>query len=297
MHEVITYSFTHSGAAEAFPGLYPTAKPVSLAMPMSEERSSLRTGLLPQLLEVVSYNRNRNNDNVAIFEIGKVFITEQESLVELPEEKLLLSVVLTGKRRQAQWSQKAESYDFYDLKGIFDRLTAYLGIEGVTYSAAQAEGFHPGRTAELHLTTAEGRILIGRMGQLHPTLQQQRDLEDTYAIEVELQPLIAAANESIDYKLLPKYPAISRDLAVVVDVATQVGSMEQSIREVAGELLESIQVFDIYTGERLGTDRKSVAFALVYRHADRTLLDEEVTELHGKVVQTLEQQYGAELRK
>jgi phenylalanyl-tRNA synthetase beta chain len=297
LHEVITYSFTHPGQTEAFSGLYPSAKPIALAMPMSEDRSTLRTSLLPHLLDVVSYNRNRNNDDVAIFEMGKVFITGQETLNELPEEKLLLSIVMTGKRRQAQWSQKAESFDFYDLKGVFDRLTSYLGINGLTYSAAEAEGFHPGRTAELNLTTVSGVVRIGRMGQLHPAVQQQRDLDDTYALEVELEPLMAAASSEIDYKLLPKYPAIGRDLAVLVEQTVAVGSMEKAIREIAGELLESIQVFDVYMGERLGAGKKSVAFALVYRHAERTLLDEEVTELHGQVVQTLEQQFAAELRK
>ncbi|GFZ82351.1 phenylalanine--tRNA ligase beta subunit [Paenibacillus marchantiophytorum] len=296
LHEVITYSFTQPDQT-SLPGLYPAAKPISLAMPMSEDRSQLRTTLLPHLLDVVSYNRNRTMDDVAIFEIGKVFITDEAALTTLPQEKLLLSIVLTGKRRQAHWAQKSEAVDFYDIKGIFDRLISYLGVKGLTYQSASPEGFHPGRTAELVLNTAEGSKVIGRMGQLHPTVQQQRDLDDTYVLEIEFSPILEAAGDAIVYKLLPRYPSIGRDLAVVVKANVPVGLMEQSIAEVAGELLESIHVFDIYTGERLGADRKSVAIALVYRHAERTLLDEEVTELHAKVVQTLEQQYEAELRK
>jgi phenylalanyl-tRNA synthetase beta chain len=297
VHEVSTYSFTHPDQTAAFPGLYPNAKPIALAMPMSEDRSTLRTSLLPHLLDVVSYNRNRNNDDVAIFEMSKVFITEEVSLKELPQEKLLLSIVLTGKRNQPNWSQKSEAVDFYDMKGLFDRIINYLGIEGLTYEAATSEGFHPGRTAELYLTSSEGRRRIGRVGQLHPALQQQRDLEDTYALEVEMEPILAAATSEIAYKLLPRYPAIGRDLAVVVSQSVAVGQMENTIRQIASDLLESIQVFDIYTGERLGAAKKSVAFALVYRHPERTLLDDEVSELHGKVVQALEQQYAAELRK
>ncbi|MDD9266336.1 phenylalanine--tRNA ligase subunit beta [Paenibacillus sp. GCM10023248] len=293
LHEVITYAFTHPDQTVSLPSLYPAAKPVSLAMPMSEERSELRTSLLPHLLEVVSYNRNRTMDDVAIFEIGKAFVTEEAALATLPEEKLLLSIVLTGKRRQAHWAQKSEAVDFYDLKGIFDRLVSYLGVKGLSYASAAPEGFHPGRTAELLL---DGKV-IGRMGQLHPTVQQQRDLDDTYVLEVELAPIMDAAGDAIVYKLLPRYPSIGRDLAVVVNTSVPVGHMEQTIAEVAGDLLESIQVFDIYTGERLGANRKSVAISLVYRHAERTLQDEEVTELHAKVVQTLEQQYEAELRK
>ncbi|OCT10600.1 phenylalanine--tRNA ligase subunit beta [Paenibacillus pectinilyticus] len=310
LNEVITYSFTnprtHGGSSvetnpqsqvDAIPGLYPAAKPISLAMPMSEDRSQLRTSIVPHLLDVVSYNRNRTMDDVAIFEIGKAFITNENALSTLPEEKLLLSIVLTGKRRQAHWAQKSEAVDFYDIKGIFDRLVQYLGIKGLTYTSAALEGFHPGRTAEIHLTSAEGSKVIGRIGQLHPTAQQQRDLDDTYVLEVELSPILEAAGDEIVYKLLPRYPSIGRDIAVVVNSSVPVGLMEQAITDVAGELLESIQVFDIYTGERLGANRKSVAIALVYRHTDRTLLDEEVTELHAKVVSTLEQQFEAELRK
>ncbi|MZQ84684.1 phenylalanine--tRNA ligase subunit beta [Paenibacillus sp. 5J-6] len=297
LHEVITYAFTHPDQTASLPGLYPAAKPISLAMPMSEDRSQLRTSLLPHLLEVVSYNRNRTMDDVAIFEVGKSFITDESTLTTLPQEKLLLSIVMTGKRRGAHWAQKSEAVDFYDIKGIFDRLISYLGVKGLTYTSASPEGFHPGRTAELLLTSSEGSKVIGRVGQLHPTVQQQRDLDDTYVLEVELTPILEAAGDAIVYKLLPRYPSIGRDIAVVVHANVPVGLMEQSIAEVAGDLLESIQVFDIYTGERLGANRKSVAIALVYRHAERTLLDEEVTELHAKVVQTLEQQYEAELRK
>lgn len=297
LHEVITYAFTHPDQTASLPGLYPAAKPISLAMPMSEDRSQLRTSLLPHLLEVVSYNRNRTMDDVAIFEVGKAFITDESRLTTLPQEKLLLSIVMTGKRRGAHWAQKSEDVDFYDIKGIFDRLISYLGVKGLTYTSASPEGFHPGRTAELLLPSSEGSKVIGRVGQLHPTVQQQRDLDDTYVLEVELTPILEAAGDAIVYKLLPRYPSIGRDIAVVVNASVPVGLMEQSIAEVAGDLLESIQVFDIYTGERLGANRKSVAIALVYRHAERTLLDEEVTELHAKVVQTLEQQYEAELRK
>ncbi|MFC5449574.1 phenylalanine--tRNA ligase subunit beta [Paenibacillus aestuarii] len=297
LHEVITYSFTHPDQTALLPGLYPASKPISLAMPMSEDRSELRTSLLPHLLEVISYNRNRSMDDVALFEIAKVYTTEETTLTVLPEEKHLLAIAITGKRRASHWAQKAESVDFFDLKGVFDRLVDYLGVKGLEYVSAAPEGYHPGRTAELYLNSGDESQLIGRMGQLHPALQQQRDLDDTYVLEIELAPLIAAAGDTIVYKLLPKYPAIGRDLAVVVNASVPVGNMEATIRRVAGELLESIQVFDIYTGERLGADRKSVAIALVYRHAERTLLDEEVTELHAKVVAALEQEFQAELRK
>jgi phenylalanyl-tRNA synthetase beta chain len=294
IHEVVTYSFTHPQQIAGFAGMYPQAKPVALAMPMSEERSVLRTSLIPHLLDTVTYNRNRNWNDVAIFEIGKVFVTAEEQLTAQPQEKWMLGLVLTGARAAEYWGGKAEKASFYDLKGVLEKVTATLGIEEVSYTAAKPEGFHPGRTAEIALGGARA---IGRIGQLHPALQQAKDLDDAYVLEIELEPLIEQANFRIEYKALPKYPAIGRDMAIVVDTSVPVEAIRRSVKETAGALLESIDVFDVYTGERLGGGKKSVAFALVYRHPDRTLTDDEVADLHGKVVAALQQTFAAELRK
>lgn len=297
LHEVITYSFTHPEQIAGFRGMYPAAKPIALSMPMSEERSVLRTSLIPHLLDTVVYNRNRNLNDVAIFEIGKVFVTTEEQLTALPQEKWMLGIVWTGKRAAEHWGGKAENVNFYDLKGVLEKVTGGFGIEEVRYSSAQPEGFHPGRTAEIAVGGNSASSAIGRLGQLHPALQQAKDLEDTYVLEIELEPIIERANFRIEYKPMPKYPAIGRDMAIVVESGVPVEEIRSTVKETAGALLESIDLFDIYTGERLGGGKKSVAFALVYRHPDRTLTDDEVAELHGKVVAVLEQTFAAELRK
>ncbi|TDG00417.1 phenylalanine--tRNA ligase subunit beta [Paenibacillus piri] len=298
LHEAITYSFTHPQQIGEFPGAYIGAQPVALAMPMSEERSALRTSLIPHLLDAAAYNRNRNISDVSLFEIGKVFVTDESALTRLPDERLMLAMLLTGKRQETHWSGKSGEVDFYDLKGVFDGLAGYLGLSAkIGYEAAQPDGFHPGRAAHIVLNTAEGPKTLGTLGQLHPELQQKKDLADTYVLEVEFNALAAYADEHITYRPLPRYPSIGRDMAVVVNKEVQVGDLTAKASETAGDLLESIQVFDIYTGDRLGADKKSVALALVYRTPDRTLTDEEVSELHAKVVATLEQSFGAELRK
>ncbi|MFK7695609.1 phenylalanine--tRNA ligase subunit beta [Paenibacillus sp. HJGM_3] len=297
LHEVVAYSFTHPDQIGQFRGLYPEAKPIALALPMSEERSVLRTSLIPHLLDTAAYNRNRNINDVAVFEIGKVFISQEEQLTTLPDEKLMLGMLWTGKRDEAHWGAKSPAVDFYDLKGVFETVIADLGIQGVRYTAAQPVGFHPGRTAEISIVSERGTTVLGRIGQLHPALQQAKDLEDTYVLEIELQPLFDYADFTIASVPLPKYPAISRDMAVVVASDVPVGDLVAKVQETAAALLESIEVFDIYTGERLGAGKKSVALALVYRHADRTLTDEEVSELHGSVVRVLEETFRAELRK
>jgi len=298
LNEVISYSFTGPERTALFPSLTGDVRPIRLAMPMSEERSVLRTSLLAQLLDMAVYNRNRKNDNLAVFELGSVFHTEEETLTQLPNEKHRFGLLLTGNATSASWNQKAVAYDFYHAKGIIETIMQTLGVsERIRYEAAAPEGFHPGRTAAVKLQTEAGEVTLGYVGQLHPQLQQQMDLSDTYAAELELAPLYAYANSAIVYQTLPRYPAMERDIAVVVDSAVEAGRLLETAREVAAGLLESVRVFDVYTGEKLGAGKKSVALSLVYRHAERTLTDEEVTELHGAVVTAIEQTFGAELRK
>ncbi|WP_127532603.1 phenylalanine--tRNA ligase subunit beta [Paenibacillus kobensis] len=298
LNEVISYSFTGPERAQLFPALTSNSRPIRLAMPMSEERSVLRTSLLPQLLEMASYNRNRKNYDLAVFELGSVFHTEEETLTALPNEKHRFGLLFTGNAVQASWNQKAQAYDFYHAKGVIEAMIQSLGIDHlVRYEAAQPEGFHPGRTAAIKLHTEAGWVAIGYVGQLHPELQQKSDLADTFVAELDLAPLYEYADFAIVYKPLPRFPAMERDIAVVVDAGVEAGRLTETARETAGELLESIRVFDVYTGEKLGADKKSVALSLVYRHRERTLTDEEITELHGAVVVKIEQTFGAELRK
>jgi phenylalanyl-tRNA synthetase beta chain len=297
LNEVVNYSFTHPDKIRSFPGLFVEAEPIALSMPMSEERAVLRTSLIPHLLDDAMYNRNRNQEDIAIFEIGSVFVTNEQRITKLPEEKMLLSVLLTGERNAAHWSAKKSLVDFYDLKGIVERLIEYLGIQDIKFIPVQKNGFHPGRTASLMLSSEAGEIQVGYMGQLHPTLQQEMDLDDTYIMELELEPLYNHATFNIAYRALPRFPAIARDIAVVVAEDIHAGDLAGSVKAVAGSLLESVEVFDVFVGERLGAGKKSIALSLVYRHPERTLTDEEVSELHTSVVKELEVAFAAELRK
>lgn len=265
---------------------------------MSEERSVLRTSLLPQLLETATYNRNRKNPDLAVFEIGTVFHTDEEALTTLPHEKHRLAVLLTGALRGASWNRKAEKVGFYDAKGVLEAVFAALGLSGsVTYEADAPEHLHPGRTAAVKLHTELGEQTIGYVGQLHPEAQQAEDLDDTFVAEIDLDVLYDAADRSIVYRTLPRYPAAERDIAVTVDAGVAAAALTAAVKEAAGELLESVRVFDVYTGEKLGAGRKSVALSLVYRHPERTMTDEEIAGLHAKAVAELEQSFSAELRK
>lgn len=298
LHEVVSYSFTGPERTKLFPALAEQTNPVRLAMPMSEDRSVLRTTLIAQLLETAAYNRNRKNESAALFEIGSVFHTDEEQLTRLPHEKHRFAALLTGNRSEAEWNAKSAQVDFYDAKGILETIFGVLGLTAsVTYEAAQPEHFHPGRTAAVILHTPKGNEVIGYVGQLHPALQLEADLADTYVLEIGLDLIYELADSEIEYKVLPRYPAMQRDIAVVVDQEVAASKLTGAAWEIASELLESVRIFDVYTGEKLGAGKKSVALSLIYRHGERTLTDEEVTELHGKVVLQLEQSFAAELRK
>lgn len=298
LHETVTYSFTHPAEAKLFPAVAADAVPVKLLMPMSEERSVLRTSLLPSMLDVAAYNRNRKSDNIQIFELGSLYMTPQETLMEIPQEEPVLGLLLAGARRAPQWNIGAEAVDFYDVKGIVDSLAAYLGLEGqIRYEANRPQGLHPGRAATMYLQTNGEEQRLGIIGQLHPDVQRDKDLGDTYVAEIHLKPLIEAASADIVYKTLPRFPAVDRDIAVAVDRVTAVGDLVRTAKDAAGEYLEAVRVFDVYTGDRIAADKKSVAISLTYRHPERTFTDEEITEIHGRVVSALEAGFEAELRK
>jgi phenylalanyl-tRNA synthetase beta chain len=296
LHEAVHYSFTDPGRTELYAWMDAGAKPVKLAMPMSEERSVLRTTLIPQLLDAAIYNRNRNNDDVAIFELGSVFISRENTLSQLPVEKPRLAILLTGNNKPISWYEKPRPVDFYDLKGQIEKLAQYLGLN-LEWEATQKEGLHPGRTALIYSQSANGRMLVGWLGQIHPAVQAEMDLTPTYVAELDLSVIYDHVNSDVDYRVLPRFPASARDIAVVVDSSVEAALLAAQVKQIAGGLLESVEIFDVYAGERLGANRKSVALALVYRHAERTLTDEEVSELHSRVVASLAESFGAELRK
>ncbi|MBA9085007.1 phenylalanyl-tRNA synthetase beta chain [Fontibacillus solani] len=298
LQETMGYSFVREGDRNLFLNLSEGECEIKLAMPMSEERSVLRGSLLPGLIDATQYNRNRKLDDLALFEIGNVFHAKEEKLSKQPSEMPVLAVLLTGDRSVKGWNTVAEKVDFFDLKGVLESVFEYLGLNDlVTYEADEPKGLHPGRSASIFLNVPEGKRRIGIMGQLHPVLQSEKDLNDTFLAEIKLEPVSRYAGNTVVYRDLPRFPASERDIAVVVDTAVEAGSLITSIKETAGEILESVGVFDVFTGSRLGEGKKSIALSLVYRHMDRTLTDEEITAVHDKVVATLEQTFAAELRK
>jgi phenylalanyl-tRNA synthetase beta chain len=294
LSEAISYALVHPDRVGDVAGLHERkVHPIALAMPISEEHSVLRTSLIPSLLETVAYNKNRQNHDVALFELGHVFLSDQPTLTGLPEERLYVAGAISGQWLPQNWMGARQPVDFYLVKGVVESLLTRLGIAGVVYkAAADLVGMHPGRTAEVWV----GERRLGYLGQVHPATEKAYDLSETYVFQFDVAQLAAVAQDKGYYNPLPKLPAVTRDLALVVDRDVPAAALENVIRQTAGELLESLTLFDVYTGERIASGKKSMAFSLVYRHPERTLQDEEIQQVTASVIQALKDQTGSELR-
>ncbi|WP_096153060.1 MULTISPECIES: phenylalanine--tRNA ligase subunit beta [Bacillus] len=287
--QTITYSLTSDTRAKQF--ALEDGNAIRLAMPMSEERSTLRLSLLPHLLEVVQHNIARQIHTNSIYEISSVFVGKEGN--DLPEEKERLAGVLTGLWHMHQWQGEKKAVDFYVAKGILDGMFETLGLAtSVEYRRGVKDGLHPGRTAEVFLNGET----IGFVGQLHPETQNELDLPETYVFEIALSTVLSENVEEIKYGAIPRFPSISRDIALVVERSTPAGELQKVIVENGGKLLKDVKVFDLYEGDKIDANMKSVAFSLRYYHPEHTLTDEEVTKVHNKVLVALEEKCGAMLR-
>ncbi len=293
LSQVITYSLTKPSNTTGFAGVYQNAEPVRLAMPMSEERSTLRTSLLPHILDVVQYNHNRKLDDLAVYEVGSVFLTSEKQLTTLPEEKEMLVAALTGNWLTHQWQGEKKKVDFFVVKGILEGLFDQLGVtDHVRFEATTKQDLHPGRTANILLNGEE----VGFIAQVHPSLQKELDLNETYVFQLDLEAVLSFRVSDISYEEIPKYPAISRDIALVVSQDIQAQQVKDVIVEKGGKLLKDVHLFDLYQGDKIEEGLKSLAFSLMYFDPTKTLTDEEVTKVHGKVLEGLEKELGITLR-
>lgn len=289
LYQSITYSLTSAEKVSKY--ALETSQPIRLAMPMSEERSLLRLSLLPHLLEVVSHNLARQIDSVATYETSSVFITKPNQ--DLPEEKEHLAIAITGSWLSPTWQGEKKAVDFYVVKGILEGLFEKLGLESrISFLQARVEGMHPGRTATVVLDNKE----IGFVGQIHPNVQKDLDLSPTFVVELSLKDVLEADVDEILYQPIPRFPSMTRDIALVVDSNVAAGDMKQVIIEAGGKLLRDVTIFDLYEGERMEPGKKSVAYSIKYFDPERTLTEEEVTKAHEKVLKAVSDKFDATLR-
>ncbi|MBB5172690.1 phenylalanine--tRNA ligase subunit beta [Texcoconibacillus texcoconensis] len=295
--EAVTYSLTSPAVDDTFDTVAKGENEAraQVAMPMSEDRSTLRTTVLPHLLEAVRYNRNRQLHNVALYEMSSVFTGESASPSKQPTETRSLAGVFTGLWHENSWQREKKPVDFFVVKGIFEGMIQEMGLtERVTYTAGRHKGMHPGRTATVYLDGEN----IGYIGQVHPQVEKEWGLKQVYAFECNLSLLIDAASNSepVRYIPIPRYPAIQRDVALVVDENTTALELKEAIYARSSNLLKDVSLFDVYEGENLAEGKKSLAFSLVYRDPEKTLTDDEVKQEHEQIIAGLETDLGATLR-
>lgn len=286
LDQAITYSLVSKEDATAF--AMQQRQTIDLLMPMSEAHASLRQSLLPHLIEAASYNVARKNKDIKLFEIGNVFFANGEG--ELPDQVEYLSGILTGDYVVNQWQGKKETVDFYLAKGVVDRVAEKLNLE-FSYRRADIDGLHPGRTAEILL---ENKV-VGFIGELHPTLAADNDLKRTYVFELNFDALMAVSVGYINYQPIPRFPGMSRDIALEVNQNIPAADLLSTIHAHGGNILKDTLVFDVYQGEHLEKGKKSIAIRLNYLDTEETLTDERVSKVQAEIEAALIKQ-GAVIR-
>jgi len=289
MDEVITYSFTRASADAQ----WGSAKhSIPILNPLREELGVMRTSLIPSLLDVAARNVARRNTDVSIFEVGYTYWAEEQPLQKLPREELRVAGLAVGKSGR-HWMNQSVNYDFYYLKGILEGLALDFGLKFEYRIAKNQTLLHPGRSADVYLQNQ----YIGFLGEMHPSLEKEWGLERVVLFELEFAPLFTRMRQTVRAHSIPRFPAIQRDLAVVVANETPADAVMSKMRKLGGKLLQQVEIFDVYKGKPISEDRKSLAFSLRYQSLERTLTDEEVNQLNSRVLEGIQQEFGAEWRK
>lgn len=254
-------------------------KVVKIINPLGEEYSIMRTTLTSNMMEVLSNNIHKGNQNVAGFEFGNTFIPKEND--ELPKEVTKLSIGFY------------DVGDFYFLKEVLRKALWQIGIENFEIKRAETEFLHPGISAEIFV---EGESL-GFFGEVHPLVLENYEIKKKcYVAEIDFYKLLDFAKENYTFKDIPKYPAVKRDLAFLLDDEITAAQIESVARENGSKLLEEFKVFDIYRSEALGSDKKSIAFSLIFRSSEKTLVESEVNEITEKITKAIESKFDATLR-
>jgi phenylalanyl-tRNA synthetase beta chain len=294
--EAINYSFISKSSCDRL-NLEPDDKKrqvIDVLNPLSDDQSVMRTSLVPGLLETMKYNISVQNRNLKLFEIGNVFFnTGQKD--SLPDEVEMLACLWTGKRLDAVWFSKEINCDFYDLKGVIEELLGSLGIVNTTFTRMPpASCFYtkPGFTAQIIIKNE----LMGLVGELHPKVLSNYDLKQTaFIFELNFDKLINYMPGTKSVTPIPKFPATSRDITMIVNKDIEVNNILQSVMDLNEELVENLHLFDVFEGDPIPSGRKSISFRITYRSSSETLEDNRTNNLHKSISDRLLKKFDATL--
>ncbi len=295
MTEELSFSFTNTDLLDKMlvPADSELRKAVPIMNPLTDDYPLVRTSLLTSIMENAVRNFSRKNMDLRLFDVAPVFFPKQLPVTEQPEEVVKLVGLMTGRRNTVGWNQTNDMIDFYDMKGLVEELLASLSISKYTVEAGEHFALHPGKTALFK----KGREVIATLGELHPQAAENFGIKQkVYLFEMDVEVLMKYTAKNFHFDSLPKFPATSRDLAIVVDKDAEAGKIEQVIMKNGGKHFKSVTLFDVYTGEHVAEGKKSLAFNLQFQSKDKTLTDEEADTAFNNILKAVEKQFGAELR-
>lgn len=284
MNQVRTYSLVSEEESTLFP--FRPYQTVSILAPLTEERKVLRTSLIPSHLAVFDYNIARNIKDVSLFEIASSYYKIEDEYIE----ETMVAGLLSGHLIANSWNQTTVQADFYNLKGIVTNLLDYMGFAGrYTFETENMlPTMHPYRSCYIKIDNE----IVGYMGAVHPTIQKK----EVYVFEMSIDKIRTKKRRNIKYKEISKYPSVHKDLAFVCKKEVTAEEIMKVLKKAGGRLLTDITVFDVYTGENVGGDEKSIAYALTFSDSNRTLQDDEVSTIFDKMIQEVEKKCAAKLR-
>ncbi len=287
LQEVINYSFIPKNVPEI---LKIEDEIIEIKNPLSEDMAILRPTLIWSLLANIRDNINRNQFDLRLCEVSRVFTPAGE----LANEDLRICIGLAGRPERTLWDPKPEAYDFYTIKGYVEKLMEYMGISRYKLERSTNSNFHPGRSAELRI----GNDIIGVFGEVHPDVQEKMDIkrERVYIAEIDLSKCVKYMKGQAKYERIVKYPEVTRDLAIVLSKDVLVGNMVENLKRVS-PIIEKIDIFDVYEGDRIEADKKSVAISIVLRNKEKTLDEKEINGAIEKILSTISKDYKGEIRQ
>lgn len=295
MTETLSFSFTNSNLLDKIlaPKDSELRDAIKIMNPLTEDYPLVRTTLLTNVMEVAERNFSRKNNDFAIFEIAPVFFPKNRPVTEIPIQKEMLAGLFTGKTDSVSWTNKPRTYDFYDIKGVVEEMLSLIGISG--YSVQRADHFmlHPGKSAEFK----KGKETVITFGEVHPKVAENFGAKHgIFVFEADIAVLMKYAKNAYKFKDLPKFPAITRDLAILVDKDAVAGEILATIEKNGGKFFNGATLFDVYEGKQVADGKKSLAFTMEFLSEEKTLTDKEADDAFNNILSAVKEKFKAELR-
>jgi phenylalanyl-tRNA synthetase beta chain len=296
--EIITYSFISPDSADYLnaPKDSSLRSFVKIQNPLTIDQSVMRTSLIPGLLVTMKENIDHSQTDLRLFEWGRIFITDESG--ELPHERLFLSGIMTGLYEPKSWNNKERVVDFYDIKGVVEVVLNTLGLRSIAFQKTSMPdpAYHP----EVSCTIQSADLQLGRLGQVHPQVLMQFDIhaENAYIFELDIEALLESLqSRSIQFTPFSRFPAVIRDLSLIVDQQVESERISEIIKTNGGNLVESIILFDLYEGENIAPSQKAMSFRICYRSKDSTLDGKKINQLHESIVMKTMKETGGTLKE